>query len=82
MNHIAGNVYLGCAEDVRDCEQHGITHVLTIDISQPHYPDNTTYHQVSVTDEESSDLLSHIPGALHFIEEGLEDGGKVLVHCR
>ena len=82
MDHISGNLYLGCAEDVRDCDQHGVTHVLTVDISQPPYPNHVIHHQIAVTDEESSDILSHIPDALQFIESSLGEGGKVLVHCR
>ena len=54
--------------------------------------------QICITDEEDSDLLSHLPSAINFIQgfdtkqtvfdsnrfnlEVLRDGRKILVHCR
>ena len=47
---------------------------------------NTLFYlsfMIEITDEETSDLLSHLDEAVQFIEGCLvEGGGGVLVHCR
>jgi protein tyrosine phosphatase (PTP) superfamily phosphohydrolase (DUF442 family) len=36
---------------------------------------------IDVEDHDDANLLDELPDALEFIDEALEDGGKVLVHC-
>lgn len=36
---------------------------------------------LKLDDAEHANLLSHLEGALHFIQAAVSDGGRVLVHC-
>lgn len=61
----------------------GISHVLnaTEDLLPPGDEHGFEYHRCPLRDVEEEDLLPHIPGAVEFINKGLERGGGVLVHC-
>jgi hypothetical protein len=61
----------------------GISHVLnaTEDLLPPGGEHGFEYHRCPLRDVEEEDLLPHIPGAVEFINKGLERGGGVLVHC-
>jgi Dual specificity phosphatase, catalytic domain len=37
--------------------------------------------QISLSDLETSDILSHLPSCVQFIREALLSGGRILVHC-
>jgi len=37
--------------------------------------------RISVEDVDYADLLIHLPAAVQFIEQSLDEGGVVLVHC-
>eukprot|EP01116_Phalansterium_solitarium_P004596 TRINITY_DN1562_c0_g1_i1.p1 TRINITY_DN1562_c0_g1~~TRINITY_DN1562_c0_g1_i1.p1 ORF type:complete len:180 (-),score=40.08 TRINITY_DN1562_c0_g1_i1:461-1000(-) len=85
MHNIRDGIFLGSYAAYDDCEllkKHGVTHVLTVAAHfPPRYPDDFVYKQVSIMDEESADLLSHLPACIEYIRGALESGGKVLVHC-
>ncbi|KAG8995333.1 hypothetical protein FRB94_009280 [Tulasnella sp. JGI-2019a] len=38
-------------------------------------------HHINIDDDESSDLLIHLPPAIAFIQKALESGQGILVHC-
>lgn len=57
----------------------GITHVLSV---CPNYPSTGPHHlQIPVLDTENENLLIHLPQACRFIQDALDSGGRVLVHC-
>ncbi|KAF9022294.1 phosphatases II [Hymenopellis radicata] len=65
------------------CLYAGITHVLSV------CPDpiedlkvGIEHLRIEVEDHECADLLSHLPRAVSFIQDALDGGGRVLVHCR
>lgn len=37
---------------------------------------------IPLRDDEGDSLLPHLPAAIAFIQEGMQGGGKVLVHCQ
>lgn len=41
-----------------------------------------THMLIDMPDMEEANLLPHLPKAVHFIKSGLDNGGKVLVHCQ
>jgi len=56
-----------------------ITHILSV---CPNFPSTGPNHlQISVLDTEHENLLIHLPKACHFIQNSLDGGGRVLVHC-
>src|SRR5437870_10377941 len=60
----------------------GITHILTIIVGVgPIYPEQFTYKNVSICDDESSDIYQYFDDCIQFIDDAIEKGGKVLVHC-
>ena len=44
-------------------------------------PRGVDQHVVSVLDQEDANLLDFLEDAVDFIEEAIDDDGKVLVHC-
>jgi predicted protein tyrosine phosphatase len=37
--------------------------------------------QIALVDMETSDILSHLPACVTFIDDAIKSGGRVLVHC-
>jgi len=85
LTFITNRLYLGSMLDAKNRDlllRHNITHVLIVaaNLTQ-HFPQDFSYKQISVVDDESFDLLSHIPSCIDFITSALSAGGSVLVHC-
>ncbi|KAF8218997.1 phosphatases II [Tricholoma matsutake] len=57
----------------------GITHVVTM---CDYYPSTGDNHLViPIYDAPYADVLTHLPQTCQFIENALQQGGRVLVHC-
>lgn len=90
---ILGGIYLLLIEPVESKEDlktnYGITHVVSaVPGPLPPHLDEYLHHQVEITDEETSNLLEHLPDTMKFMDEALFSGseekkhtGAVLVHC-
>lgn len=61
---------------------HRISHVVTLDIEKPPLPSTITHLFISITDEESSNLLEELPKLVAFVQNCLDKGGTALIHCR
>ncbi|KAK5116655.1 hypothetical protein LTR62_007329 [Meristemomyces frigidus] len=61
----------------------GITHVLSVLRFIPDQAlfDGFEHHVVEVDDVDDENLLEHFPACNKFIQQGLDGGGGVLVHC-
>ena len=63
-------------------QDHRISHVVTLDIEKPPLPLTITHLFISITDEESSNLLEELPKLVAFVQNCLDKGGTALIHCR
>ena len=59
-----------------------ISHVVTLDTEKPCLPSTIAHLFISITDEESSNLLDELPKVVTFVQACLERDGSALVHCR
>ncbi|KAJ4464627.1 protein-tyrosine phosphatase-like protein [Lentinula edodes] len=72
-----GNLSAAVSSELR--KQLGITHILSV---CPEFPSTGLNHlTIAVDDSEYEDLLIRLPEACRFIQNALNNGGKVLVHC-
>lgn len=72
-----GNLSAGLSVEQRD--QLSITHIVSV---CPDYPSTGPRHlTIPVQDSELDNLLIHLPEACRFIQNALEQGGRVLLHC-
>jgi len=68
-------------------KQLGVTHIVCIRDAKeafsvrPRYPDQFTYMVLDVEDNEEQNLIRLFPGAKQFIDQAINSGGRVLVHC-
>ncbi|XP_074316515.1 dual specificity protein phosphatase PHS1 [Silene latifolia] len=74
------------ARSVYTLQHLGITHVLClcsneIGQSDSQFPELFKYHNISITDEEDSNISSIFDEACDFIDDVERANGKVLVHC-
>ena len=59
--------------------QHNITHIVSI---LEDWPSNGPHHlSIHLDDAEMENLLVHLPRVCDFIDQALDSGGVVLVHC-
>jgi len=79
---IDGQLYIGnfaAAKSVDLRRRFAITHIVSV---CPDHPLQGPNHMIiPVQDSEYADILIHLPDACRFIQNALDDGGRVLVHC-
>jgi len=59
----------------------GITHVLSVLPISPHHFPGIRYKKLSVEDSLGANLFTHFPSCCAWIDESLQSGGSVIVHC-
>ena len=84
---IENKLYLSGYKPVQDEEkldQHGITHVLTLGDLPEELPSGArrATKRISIVDSKHADISSVLQEAVDFIGQGVDGGGKVLVHCK
>ncbi|EFC47864.1 predicted protein, partial [Naegleria gruberi] len=64
-------------------EEKGITHILNVtnEIKTKHVL-TLKCRKISIDDSPNENLIAHIPDALEFLKQCLEEKGCVLVHCQ
>jgi len=82
MSQVFKNLYIGGIEAAEVAVDLGFSSVLTLDTVLPSSTPALKNHHICITDEEDTDILSHLPAALSFVQGSLEAGRKLLVHCR
>ena len=93
-NEITSGLFIGrgsVATDFDTLKKLGITHVLNASVGRTVFhvntdstiykPHNITFMGIRATDAVTYDLTPHFLKAADFIEEGLQDDNKILVHC-
>jgi dual specificity phosphatase 12 len=84
---IENKLYLGnilSARSSRSLTERRITHIISVcpDPIPAELPESgITHMRISIDDVDYADLLSHLPTACRFIDQAMNDGGTVLVHC-
>ncbi|KAK9764998.1 tyrosine protein phosphatase yvh1, variant 2 [Basidiobolus ranarum] len=85
MQEVIPGLFVGnaqAAENLELLQTAGITHVLqTADFMSPAFPDNFTYKVISIEDMAESNIIKYFPETNQFIQDCLDQGGKILVHC-
>lgn len=96
-DRILGGIYLLSIEPVNSNHdfktEYGVTHVISVLSGPlPPYITNDYHHlQIDINDEETANLLEHLPGAIDFINLALfphgaegdqkKHSGAILIHC-
>lgn len=86
MSQVVPGLYIGDQASVQktdDLLAARVRYLLTVyEGAPPTFPDLITNHmRVPVTDDTSSDLLSWLDRTNAFIQQGMDEGAAVLVHC-
>ncbi|CAL8321775.1 unnamed protein product [Arctogadus glacialis] len=79
-------LFIGSAADLSDAQalaEAAVSHVLSVDSEDPPLPQGAglRHKRISVLDQPTSDLLSHMDDSFLFLQEAVEGGGAALVHC-
>jgi len=80
-------IYLGSdsgANNFAKLTELGITHILNVSDTLPNYYEGTTnitYMRVPITDCGTVILCNYFPAVFKFINNALDTGGRILVHC-
>jgi len=78
---------LQAAKSLDILQRLGITHVVCIRDAKeafsvkPRFPDVFQYMVVDLADSEEQNLIRYFPAAKAFIDNAIQGGGRVLVHC-
>lgn len=89
-DEIQPNLFVGngsAAKNIEYLKLIGITHVINmaegeVDTDANFYrEENIKYLGVSITDSPSAKIRTHFDVVTKFMENGIQEGGKVLVHC-
>ena len=85
MSEIIDGLYIGSFADAKSkkfLQQSRITHVLSAAWElNPAFPGQYEYLHIKMSDKPTFDLNLHLDCALEFIQNALNNDGRVLVHC-
>jgi hypothetical protein len=86
INEIIENLYISdfsSACDKDNLKSFGITHIVTVIAGvDKMYPDDFEYYTINICDRNYVDIQNFFDDCSNFIENALQNGGKVLVHCK
>ena len=81
-----GVLYVGDKGDAANCvrlQNLGITHIVNATRDIPNAsPSRFEYINVSVNDDEATDLKRHFRRSNDFVRNAIRKGGRVMIHCR
>lgn len=84
-DQIIDNLYIGSISscyDINMLKQIGITHIISVIAGfEPPFPSDFEYLVINALDDENTLLKDKFKICNEFIENGLENNGKVLIHC-
>ena len=86
IGQVDANIYIGghlAARNFETIKKHGITRIVKLLDDQDNYRHpGISYAVFSSLDEPCYDISTDALNAIQFINEGVENGDKILVHCR
>ncbi|ORX93882.1 dual specificity protein phosphatase 12 [Basidiobolus meristosporus CBS 931.73] len=85
MQEVIPGLFVGnaqAAENLEFLQNAGITHVLqATNFMTPSFPEKFEYKIVDIEDMAECNIIKHFPETNQYIQDCLDQGGKVLVHC-
>lgn len=85
-SRIFDDLFLGSewnASNLEELERNGIGHILNVTREIDNFfPDQFDYLNIRVYDDEATELLKHWDRTYKYIRRAVENGSKVLVHCK
>ncbi|KAF7638010.1 hypothetical protein Mgra_00002463, partial [Meloidogyne graminicola] len=85
LANITENVYLSSQDVAQDLELlklNGITHIINVATGvKCLFPKNIIYLSLTVLDVPTENLKRHFDKSIKFINNAIENNGKVLIHC-
>ena len=84
-NEIINGLFLGSISscyDIEELKRNGITHIVSVIAGFiPPFPDDFKYLVINALDNENNNLFDNFKDSNKFIDDALNNNGKVLVHC-
>ena len=69
------------ASDLEKLQEYGITHILNASLFDNFYPQHFIYLSVDIDDDITTNILEYKDKCIQFINNVINDNGKVFVHC-
>jgi len=72
------------ASDIESLRRHGITHIVNVaaDVCTNHFVGQFQYLTYYLKDANNEDISLHFYRTLTWMDDAMQNGGRVLVHCR
>jgi predicted protein tyrosine phosphatase len=72
------------AADLETLQRHGITHVVNTaaDVCANHFPGHFHYLTYFLKDGNSEEISIHFYRTIKWVDDAIQQGGRVLIHCR
>ena len=84
-NKITESIFLGksnSAQNLDVLQELGITHILMVGYDlEAKFPKQITYTHLEMDDKEGVNIQVYFDTACDFIDEAINSGGKILIHC-
>ncbi|TFK72451.1 phosphatases II [Pluteus cervinus] len=84
MHEIIKNLWLGdwsSSQDAETLKAKDITSILCVLPGDARQPEGFIHYQIQINDEPTENILVHLRSAIDFIQEQLDTGHGILVHC-
>uniref|UniRef100_A0A1J3I921 Dual specificity protein phosphatase 1B n=1 Tax=Noccaea caerulescens TaxID=107243 RepID=A0A1J3I921_NOCCA len=85
LSQIQQGLFIGSVAEANNkdlLKSSNVTHILTIAVAlAPPYPDDFVYKVIEVVDRSETDLTVYFDECFSFMEQAIQSGGGVLVHC-
>ncbi|XP_020889395.1 dual specificity protein phosphatase 1B isoform X3 [Arabidopsis lyrata subsp. lyrata] len=85
LSEIQQGLFIGSVAEATNkdlLKSSNITHILTVAVAlAPPYPDDFVYKVIEVVDRDETDLTVYFDECFSFIDQAIQSGGGVLVHC-
>ena len=73
---------IGCASNLKQLENNKMTHILCCASGiKNFFPNKFKYHNLQLLDSDKEDIKKYFDESFNFIDNGIKNGGNVLVHC-
>ena len=73
---------IGCASNLKQLENFKMTHILCCAKGiKNFFPNKFKYHNLELLDSDKQDIKKYFDESFKFIDNGIKNGGNVLVHC-